>query len=86
MIRRASAGALEHMHFSIVNSIYKTIDYLKLMNFQIISLDMFGENIEDFSYNKSIPTALIVGSEHNGVSKSIIQKSLYIQVDHIALN
>ena len=75
---RASAGALEHMHFSIVNSINKTIDYLKIMNFQIISLDMSGENIEDFGYNKSIPTALIVGSEHNGVNKSIIEKSDFI--------
>ena len=75
---RASAGALEHMLFAIVNSMNKTIEYLKKMDFQIISLDMLGKNIEDFDFNKSIPTALIVGAEHNGVSKSIIEKSDFI--------
>ena len=37
-----------------------------------------GKNIEDFDFNKSIPTALIVGAEYNGVSKSIIEKSDFI--------
>ena len=74
---RASSGALEHIEFTIVNSINKTINYLKKLNFQIISLDMNGENIKNVRINHSLPTALVVGSEHNGVSKTIIENSDY---------
>ena len=74
---RASSGALEHIEFTIVNSINKTINYLKKLNFQIISLDMNGENIKNVKINHSLPTALVVGSEHNGVSKTIIENSDY---------
>lgn len=74
---RASAGALEHINFTIVNSINKTINYLKKLNFQIISLDMDGEDINNFKIDTSLPTVLIVGSEHNGVSKTIIENSDY---------
>ncbi|NCG35040.1 MAG: 23S rRNA (guanosine(2251)-2'-O)-methyltransferase RlmB [Dehalococcoidales bacterium] len=75
---RASSGALEHINFTIVNSINKSINYLKKLNFQIISLDMEGKDINNFKIDKLIPTALIVGSEHNGVSKTIIENSDYI--------
>ena len=46
-------------------------------NFQIISLDMDGEDINNFKIDTSLPTVLIVGSEHNGVSKTIIENSDY---------
>lgn len=72
---RASAGALEHIEFTIVSSIYKTLDYLKKMQFQIFSLDMNGENITDVKIDNKLPVALVVGSEHDGVSKKIIQSS-----------
>ena len=69
---RASAGALEHMEFTIVNSIFKTLEYLKQMNFQVFSLDMNGENIRDSKIDKEKPVALVVGSEHDGVGEKII--------------
>ena len=72
---RASAGALEHIEFTIVNSISKTLEYLKKMNFQVFSLDMDGENIKDIKIDNKIPIALVVGSEHNGISKRIIDTS-----------
>ena len=72
---RASAGALEHIEFSIVSSLYKTLDYLKNMQFQIFSLDMHGENIRDIKIDNKLPIALVVGSEHDGVSKKIIETS-----------
>tara|TARA_X000001036_G_scaffold253983_2_gene236440 strand:+ start:27395 stop:28168 length:774 start_codon:yes stop_codon:yes gene_type:complete len=72
---RASAGALEHIEFTIVNSISKTLEYLKKMNFQVFSLDMDGENIKDIKINNKIPIALVVGSEHDGISKRIIDTS-----------
>jgi 23S rRNA (guanosine2251-2'-O)-methyltransferase len=72
---RASAGALEHIEFTIVSSIYKTLDYLKKMQFQIFSLDMNGENITDVKIDNKLPVALVVGSEHDGVSKKIIESS-----------
>ena len=72
---RASAGALEHIEFSIVSSLYKTLDYLKNMQFQIFSLDMDGENIRDINIDTKLPIALVVGSEHDGVSKKIIESS-----------
>ncbi len=72
---RASAGALEHIEFTIVNSISKTLEYLKKMNFQVFSLDMDGENIKDIKIDNKIPIALVVGSEHDGISKRIIDTS-----------
>tara|TARA_Y100000768_G_scaffold388727_1_gene386461 strand:- start:1357 stop:2130 length:774 start_codon:yes stop_codon:yes gene_type:complete len=72
---RASAGALEHIEFTIVNSISKTLEYLKKMNFQIFSLDMDGENIRETKIDKEIPIALVVGSEHDGIAKKIIEIS-----------
>jgi len=68
---RASAGALEHIEFTIVNSIPKTLNYLKKMQFQVFSLDMNGENLLDVKINHNLPTALVVGSEHDGISKKI---------------
>ena len=72
---RASAGALEHVEFSIVNSIAKTLDYLKNMNFNIISLDMSGENIQDTKIDPLKPIALVVGSEHDGISDDVLKIS-----------
>jgi len=72
---RASAGALEHIDFTIVSSLSKTLHYLKNMQFQIFSLDMNGENIRDIKIDNKVPTALVVGSEHNGISKKIIEIS-----------
>ena len=45
------------------------------MNFQVFSLDMDGENIKDIKIDNKIPIALVVGSEHNGISKRIIDTS-----------
>ena len=72
---RSSAGALEHIEFTIVNSISKTLDYLKKMNFQILSLDMNGENLSEIDIDNSLPIALVVGSEHDGISKRILENS-----------
>ena len=71
----SSAGALEHIEFTIVNSISKSLDYLKKMNFQILSLDMNGENLSNVDIDNSLPIALVVGSEHDGVSKRILENS-----------
>ena len=72
---RSSAGALEHIEFTIVNSISKSLDYLKKMNFQILSLDMNGEILSNVDIDNSLPIALVVGSEHDGVSKRILENS-----------
>ena len=72
---RASAGALEHIEFSIVNSISKTLHYLQNMNFNIISLDMSGENIQDTKIDPLKPIALVVGSEHDGISEDVLKIS-----------
>tara|TARA_Y100001970_G_scaffold267272_1_gene357023 strand:- start:2914 stop:3678 length:765 start_codon:yes stop_codon:yes gene_type:complete len=72
---RSSAGALEHIEFSIVNSIYKTLIYLKNMNFNILSLDMSGEDIQNTKIDPSKPLALVVGSEHDGISENVIEIS-----------
>ena len=40
--------------------------------------NFFNGVLAEIDFNKSIPTALIVGAEHNGVSKSIIEKSDFI--------
>ena len=72
---RASAGALEHIEFSIVNSISKTLHYLQNMNFNIMSLDMSGENIQDTKIDPLKPIALVVGSEHDGISEDVLKIS-----------
>tara|TARA_B100000424_G_scaffold262986_1_gene249689 strand:+ start:1519 stop:2283 length:765 start_codon:yes stop_codon:yes gene_type:complete len=72
---RASAGALEHIEFSIVNSISKTLNYLRNMNFNIISLDMSGKSIQHTKIDPLKPIALVVGSEHDGISRDVIEIS-----------
>ena len=45
------------------------------MNFQILSLDMNGENLSEIDIDNSLPIALVVGSEHDGISKRILENS-----------
>ena len=45
------------------------------MNFNILSLDMSGEDIQNTKIDPSKPLALVVGSEHDGISENVIEIS-----------
>ena len=45
------------------------------MNFNIISLDMSGKNIQHTKIDPLKPIALVVGSEHDGISRDVIEIS-----------
>lgn len=67
---RASAGALEHVLVSRVVSIKKTVVYFRQIGINILGLDHTSE----LSYVESKltgPTALILGSESNGISSDV---------------
>ncbi len=71
---KTSAGALHKIPVCRTHSLRKTIEELKMIGLQIISVSEKAEkNYYDIDFKN--PTALIFGSEDTGISKSIISLS-----------
>lgn len=67
---KASAGALHNMSICRVRSLISTIDELKLSGVQVLASDLTATTpIADMDL--SLPTALILGSEGEGISKAV---------------
>ncbi len=71
-VAKSASGALEYMNICKVTNIPNTIDELKEKGFWIFAADMNGKNWFEADYTS--PTALIIGSEGNGVSRLVKQK------------
>lgn len=71
---KTSAGALHKIPVCRENNLKQTIDYLKESGLQIVSCT---EKASDYYYQVDFtePAAIIVGSEENGISNELIQKS-----------
>jgi len=71
---KTSAGALHKIPICRENNLKQTIDYLKENGLQIISCT---EKASDYYYQVDFtePVAIIMGSEENGISNELIQKS-----------
>lgn len=71
---KTSAGALNYLSICKEESLINTITYLKESGFQVISCtEKTDKAVFDLEYN--IPTAIIMGSEENGISKELIEAS-----------
>lgn len=74
---KASAGAVFNIPVCREESLIKTIQFLKNSGVQIISCT---EKAEKYIYENdySLPSAIILGSEEDGISKELLQKSDYL--------
>ncbi len=71
---KTSAGALNRMKVCRVDNLKSTIDYLKEYGLQIVSCH---EKTESYYFNADLtkPTAIIMGSEENGISNEYLKRS-----------
>lgn len=71
---KTSSGALSHIPVCRETDLMNTLNYLKNSGFQIVSCTEKGEsNIYEVDY--TLPTAIIMGSEEDGISPSLIENS-----------
>ena len=76
-VEKSSAGAINHIDLIMVNSLSSTIDKLKDNDFWIIATDINAkDNYYEIDYC-NMNFAIIMGSEKDGVSTTILKKSDY---------
>ena len=76
VVAKASAGAIEHMAIAKVSNIASCIDELKEKGIWVFSAEAGGDAYYDIDFK--CPCALVFGSEGDGVSKLVKDKSDYI--------
>ena len=76
VVAKASAGAIEHMAIAKVSNIASCIDDLKERGIWVFSAEAGGDAYYDIDFK--CPCALVFGSEGDGVSKLVKDKSDYI--------
>jgi len=69
-VRKASAGAVEHLRIAQVTNLARTIAALKERGLWVIGLDMAGERTYDEA-DLDMPLAIVVGSEGQGISRLV---------------
>ena len=75
-VGKASAGAVEYMPVARVGNLASTLDELKEKGIWVYSADMDGKSWCETDFSGGV--ALVVGSEGNGVSRLIREKSDFI--------
>ena len=75
-VDKASAGAVEYVPVARVGNLASTLDDLKKRGLWVYTADMDGQNWCETDF--SGPVALVVGSEGNGVSRLIREKSDFV--------
>ena len=76
-VEKSSAGAINHIDLIMVNSLSSTIDRLKNNDFWIIATDIDAkDNYYDIDYC-NMNFAIVMGSEKEGISTTILKKSDY---------
>lgn len=70
---KTSMGAIAHLNICRINNLQHAILKLKEKSFKIVATDVNTEaNINDEQYN--FPLALIIGNEHEGVSRNLLSQ------------
>ena len=78
IVEKTSAGAINHIPIIKVNSLAGAVEKLKNSDWWIIATDAQAkDNYYDINYD-GMNSAIIMGAEHAGVSKSLIKASDYI--------
>lgn len=71
---KTSAGAAYNLNICKVNHVLDAVYLLKAHGIQVVSVTEKTDNkIYDVDFNK--PTALVLGSEHKGISNSVLKNS-----------
>ena len=76
LVSKASAGAIEHLAIAKVSNITATIELLKKKGLWIYAAEAGGTNYFDTDFTGGC--AIVFGSEGNGVSKLVLEKSDFI--------
>ncbi len=76
---KASAGALNHLPVCRENSLSAAIDFLKNSGVTVVATDLMEESQPIFAVDLTGPTAILLGSEGEGLATAILRKA-----DHIA--
>lgn len=71
-VAKSASGALEYMNVCKVTNLAATIDKLKENGLWIYGADMNGQPWHQNDY--AAPTALVIGSEGNGISRLVLSK------------
>ena len=71
---KTSAGALTKIPVCREPSIAKAIDYLQMNGIQVLASDLKADR-PLFDLDLTVPIALVVGAEEDGISKIVAQKS-----------
>jgi len=71
---KTSVGALAHLPVCREDSLNNAIDLLKMSGIQVFASDLKGEKILH-ELDFTVPTAIVLGSEDEGVSHGILNKS-----------
>ncbi len=75
-VGKASAGAVEYVPVARVSNLASTVDELKKQGLWIYTADMDGSNWCETDFSGAV--GLVVGSEGNGVSRLIKEKSDFV--------
>ena len=73
---KVSVGTIENVKVVQVTNLVNTIKYLKQKGFWIVGTDMNGTDYKDIDY--TVKTAIIIGSEGNGISRLVSDNCDYI--------
>ena len=76
VVSKASCGAIEHLAVAKVTNIAATVDELKERGIWVFSAEAGGTPYYETDFN--CPCAIVLGSEGDGVSKIVKDKSDYI--------
>ena len=76
VVSKASCGAIEHLAVAKVTNIAATVDELKEQGIWIFSAEAGGSAYYDTDFN--CPCAIVLGSEGEGVSKIVKDRSDYV--------
>ncbi len=75
-VTKSSAGAIEHMAIAKVTNIAATVELLKKKGVWVFAAEAGGDAYYDTDFNCAV--AIVLGSEGNGVSSIVKEKSDYI--------
>ena len=78
IVEKTSAGAINHIPIIKVNSLVNAVQKLKNSDWWIIATDASADNNYYSVDYKNMNSAIIMGAEHAGVSKSLLKLSDFV--------
>jgi 23S rRNA (guanosine2251-2'-O)-methyltransferase len=72
---KASAGALARMRVCRVRSLFSTVEWLQECGVQVVATALSDRSIPLFKADLSVPTAILMGSEGEGVHPKLLKMS-----------